>query len=105
MEALNALWKNFCINSTYEPGSTMKPFTMATGLEEGILKGDETYVCNGVLTVGDHEIHCSNRLGHGDLTFSGALEKSCNVAFMKIGATIGRKTFMKYNKRRKIIAV
>lgn len=98
MEALNSLWKNFCINSTYEPGSTMKPFTMATGLEEGILTGDESYVCNGVLTVGEHDIHCSNRLGHGDLTFSGALEQSCNVAFMKMGATIGKKTFMKYNQ-------
>ncbi len=98
MEALNALWKNFCINSTYEPGSTMKPFTMATGLEEGILKGDESYVCNGVLTVGDHEIHCSNRLGHGTLDFSGALEQSCNIAFMKIGATIGKTVFMKYNQ-------
>lgn len=98
MEALNSLWKNFCINSTYEPGSTMKPFTMATGLEEGILKGDESYVCNGVLTVGDHEIHCSNRLGHGTLDFSGALEQSCNIAFMKIGATIGKNVFMKYNQ-------
>lgn len=98
MEEFNALWKNFCINSTYEPGSTLKPFTMATGLEEGILSGNESYVCNGVLEVGGHEIHCNNRLGHGELTFSGALEQSCNVAFMKIGATIGRKTFMKYNK-------
>ena len=98
MEAFNALWKNFCINHTYEPGSTMKPFTMACGLEEGILTGDETYVCNGVLTVGDHDIHCSNRLGHGTLDFSGALEKSCNVAFMKIGAAIGKNVFMKYNQ-------
>ena len=98
MEALNALWKNFCINSTYEPGSTMKPFTMACGLEEGILSGEESYVCNGVLTVGDYDIHCSNRLGHGTLTFSGALEKSCNVAFMKIGAAIGKSIFMKYNQ-------
>ncbi|MBO4902446.1 MAG: cell division protein FtsI [Lachnospiraceae bacterium] len=98
MEALNALWKNFCINSTYEPGSTMKPFTMACGLEEGILTGNENYTCEGVLSIGGHEIHCSNRLGHGDLTFSGALEKSCNVAFMKIGASIGKKTFMKYNR-------
>lgn len=98
METLNALWKNFCINSTYEPGSTMKPFTMAAGLEEGILKGDESYVCNGVTEVGGHEIHCSNRLGHGTLTFAGALEQSCNVAFMKIGATIGKTVFMKYNQ-------
>ena len=98
MEALNSLWKNFCINSTYEPGSTMKPFTMAAGLEEGILKGDESYVCNGVTEVGGHEIHCSNRLGHGTLTFSGALEQSCNVAFMKIGTAIGKTIFMKYNQ-------
>ncbi len=98
MEALNALWKNYCINSTYEPGSTMKPFIMAAGLEEGILTGNESYTCDGVLTVGDHEIHCNNRLGHGNLTFSGALEQSCNVAFMKIGATIGRSVFMKYNR-------
>ena len=98
MEALNALWKNFCINFTYEPGSTMKPFTMAAGLEEGILKGDESYVCNGVMEVGGHEIHCSNRLGHGTLTFAGALEQSCNIAFMKIGATIGKTVFMKYNQ-------
>ena len=98
MEALNSLWKNFCINSTYEPGSTMKPFTMACGLEEGILTGEESYVCNGVMTVGDHNIHCSNRFGHGTLTFSGALEQSCNVAFMKIGAAIGKTIFMKYNQ-------
>ena len=98
MEAYNALWKNFCINSTYEPGSTMKPFTMATGIEEGIFSGDESYVCNGFLKVGDHDIHCNNRLGHGVLSFSGALEQSCNVAFMKMGATLGKTLFMKYNK-------
>lgn len=98
MEALNALWKNFCINSTYEPGSTLKPFTMATGLETGILTGEESYVCNGVMTVGEHDIHCSNRLGHGPLTFSGALDMSCNVAFMKMGAAIGKSVFMKYNQ-------
>lgn len=98
MEALNALWKNFCINSTYEPGSTMKPFTMAIGLEEGIFTGEENYNCNGVVEVGDHKVHCNNRLGHGPLTFSGALEQSCNVALMKMGATIGKSTFMKYNQ-------
>ena len=98
MEAFNALWKNFCINSTYEPGSTMKPFTMATGIEEGIFSGNESYVCNGLLEVGDHKIHCNNRLGHGVLSFSGALEQSCNVAFMKMGATLGKTQFMKYNK-------
>lgn len=97
-EALASLWKNFCINSTYEPGSTMKPFTMAMGLEEGSLSGEESYVCNGVLEIGDHKIHCSNRLGHGPLDFSGALENSCNVCFMKMGERIGKNTYLKYSK-------
>ncbi len=97
-EAFNSLWKNFCISETYEPGSTMKPFTMAMGLEEGSLSGSESYVCNGVLEVGDHKIHCSNRLGHGPLDFSGALENSCNVCFMKMGAAIGRSDYLKYSK-------
>lgn len=98
MEALNARWKNFCINSTYEPGSTMKPFTMGIGLEEGIFTGGESYNCNGVMEVGDHKIHCNNRLGHGPLTFSGALEQSCNIALMKMASAIGKTTFMKYNQ-------
>ncbi len=98
MEALAALWKNFCISDTYEPGSTIKPFTIAAGLETGELTGNESYVCDGVLEVGDHEIHCNNRLGHGTLSLIGALEQSCNVALMRIGATIGRSTFVKYNK-------
>ncbi len=98
MEALNGLWKNFCVSSTYEPGSTYKPFTMAAGLEEGILKGNEYFNCSGVKEVGDHKIHCNNRFGHGELSFSGALEQSCNVAFMDMGAMIGKSTFMKYNK-------
>lgn len=98
MEALNDLWKNFCITTTYEPGSTYKPFTMSAGLEEGILTGNESFNCSGVKEVGDHQIHCNNRLGHGALTFSGALEQSCNVAFMDIGAKIGKTVFMKYNQ-------
>ena len=76
----------------------MKPFTMAAGLESGELTGNENFVCGGVKNVGDHKIHCSNRAGHGPLTFSGALEQSCNVAFMDIGAMIGKQIFMEYNK-------
>ncbi len=98
MDALNDLWKNFCITTTYEPGSTYKPFTMSAGLEEGILTGNESFNCTGVKEVGGHQIHCNNRLGHGALTFSGALEQSCNVAFMDIGAKIGKTVFMKYNQ-------
>lgn len=97
-EALNAIWKNFCISSTFEPGSTAKPFTLATGLEAGVLTGNETYNCGGSLKVGDHVIHCHNRLGDGLLTSKQAIEKSCNVALMQMAAAIGNDTFMKYNK-------
>ncbi len=98
MEALAALWKNFCVSDTYEPGSTIKPFTIAAGFESGELTGNESYECSGVLEVGDHKIHCNNRSGHGVLTVTGALEQSCNVALMKMGASIGRATFVKYNR-------
>ena len=56
LDILNGLWRNFCVSDTYEPGSTIKPFTVATGLEIGKLTGDETYYCGGYLHVGDHDI-------------------------------------------------
>ncbi|NLG04084.1 MAG: penicillin-binding protein 2, partial [Clostridia bacterium] len=96
--ALAALWRNFCIADTYEPGSTMKPFTLAAGLEGGKLSGNENFDCQGVLHVGDHDIHCNNRLGHGMLDVQGALDMSCNVAFMNMGEKIGKSEFMKYNR-------
>ena len=96
--ALNEIWKNFCISHTYEPGSVTKAFTIASGLETGKLTGNETFNCTGYLTVGDYDIHCVNTLGHGLLTVSEALEKSCNVALMDMGLTIGKDIFMTYNK-------
>ena len=98
IEKLNELWNNFCIRDTYEPGSTFKPFTIAAGLETGILTGDENYVCGGVLHVGDHDIHCSNRDGHGPQTLKQSLENSCNVALMEIGQSIGTEEFCRYQK-------
>ena len=98
IEKLNELWNNFCISDTYEPGSTIKPFTIAAGLETGILTGDENYVCGGVLHVGDHDIHCSNRDGHGPQTLKQSLENSCNVALMEIGQSIGTEEFCRYQK-------
>ena len=95
-EIVNQLWQNFCISSTYEPGSTMKPFTVATGLETGALTGNEHYICNGYLTVGDYDIHCHNRIGHGEVTVQGAMEASCNVALMYMGAAIGKTNMLKY---------
>ena len=98
VKELNSLWNNFCISSGYEPGSTFKPFTISEGLDLGVLTGDESYVCNGVLHVGDHDIHCSNRDGHGTQSLKVALENSCNVALMQIGSAIGKEQFVRYQK-------
>lgn len=95
-DTLNQLWRNFCISDTYEPGSTAKAITIATGLESGKLTGDETYECSGSLQVADHTIRCNVRSGHGTLSVSGALEQSCNVALMKMGEAIGKTTMLKY---------
>ena len=94
----DALWRNYCISDTYEPGSTYKPFTIAAGLESGKLTGNETYTCTGSAWYSGHEIHCNNRAGHGDLTFAGALENSCNVALMQMGTTIGKDTLMQFHR-------
>lgn len=96
LNALNNLWKNFCVTDTYEPGSTIKPFTVAAALEAGALTGDETFYCGGSLHIGDYDIHCINRDGHGTLTVKGAVENSCNVALMQIGEMIGAVDFSKY---------
>ena len=95
-DTLNQLWRNFCISDTYEPGSTAKTITIATGLETGKITGNETYQCAGGLQVADHYIRCNVRSGHGTLDVSGALEQSCNVALMEIGEAIGVKTMIKY---------
>ena len=96
IEKMNALWKNFCISDTYEPGSTIKPFTVATALETGALNGDESFYCGGMLHIGDYDIHCVNRDGHGTQTLKESVENSCNVALMQIGNMIGKEELCKY---------
>lgn len=98
IEKLNTLWNNFCVSDTYEPGSTFKPFTIAAGLETGVLTGNENYICGGMLHVGDHDIHCSNREGHGSQSLKKSLENSCNVALMQIGESIGKEEFCRYQQ-------
>lgn len=94
LKRLNAIWQNFCITYTYEPGSTAKPFTVAAGLETGKLK--ETYECDGVEKYGGHEIKCINRSGHGTETIEKALMDSCNDALMQMAVDIGKEDFYKY---------
>ncbi|MDR0220093.1 MAG: cell division protein FtsI, partial [Lachnospiraceae bacterium] len=97
-ENLNALWKNFCISATYEPGSVSKPFTVAAALESGSITGEETYRCDGKLTVGEYDIACNVKYGHGDVTVGQAVAVSCNVAMMKIGMATGRDNFVDFQR-------
>ena len=98
---LNALWKNFCISHTYEPGSTAKAFTIAAGLESGKMTGNEFYTCKGGLQVGNYFIKCHSYRtgGEGTLNVQQSLEQSCNVALMLMGNQIGKDTFLEYQER------
>ncbi|MBU9738717.1 penicillin-binding transpeptidase domain-containing protein [Diplocloster agilis] len=100
MDALNKIWRNFCISDTYEPGSTSKPFTIASGLETGKLNGNETFVCDGkqVVPGAPKGIACVNRYGHGLLTIEGAINVSCNDALMQMAAIIGTENFCRYQE-------
>jgi stage V sporulation protein D (sporulation-specific penicillin-binding protein) len=93
---LDALWKNFCITDTYEPGSVAKPFTVAAGIESGSITGNESYNCEGKLHVGDYDIKCHNTYGDGLLTVQEGIERSCNVVMMRVGQTMGIENFVKF---------
>lgn len=96
IDALNEVWRNFIISDTFEPGSTYKTFTIAGAIEDGILNGSETFYCDGHQQVADYLINCHKREGHGEVTLSQALEKSCNDALMQIAAREGPVVFDKY---------
>lgn len=95
---LNSIWKNYCINETYEPGSVSKLFTVAAGLETGALKGNEHYTCNGYLEIGGYKIHCHNKYGDGDINVQQAVAESCNVALMHMAAALGKNDFLVYQE-------
>ena len=95
-EAYNQLWRNYCISDTYEPGSTMKPFTVACALDCGAITGNEVYMCNGKREIGGWPIACHNTYGDGEITVKQAIEKSCNVALMYIAEAAGKNAFCEY---------
>lgn len=97
---LNNLWKNYCISSTYEPGSTAKPFTVAAALESGAINGDEVYTCNGYLEKGGHKIKCHTYSsgGEGAVSVQDSVAWSCNVALMKIGDALGKNEFARFQR-------
>ncbi len=88
------LWRNPIISDAHEPGSTYKPFTVAAGLETGVLTGNESYYCTGSLRVGTWNIGCSHV--HGNISLEQAVAESCNVAMMNIGFNEGNDIFYQY---------
>ena len=98
--AMQSQWRNKCIDSTYEPGSTFKPITLAAALEEGKVSKSSTFYCGGYTTVTgwSSRIWCSNHSGHGQQTLIEAVGHSCNPAFIKMGLSIGTETYYKYLK-------
>ena len=96
MNILNGLWQNYCVTSTYEPGSVQKPFTVACGLETGTLTTDMTFFCDGGENIADYRIRCVNRSGHGLETVEKSLMDSCNDALMQMSYLIGPENFLEY---------
>lgn len=96
LDAMNALWRNFCVSDAFEPGSTMKPFTVAAGLETGKLTGNENYVCGGYKHVGDYDIACHLTSGHGNVSVQDSIAYSCNVGLMDMAEAIGVEDFVRY---------
>lgn len=99
LNAMYALWKNFCVSETFEPGSTFKPFTVATAVEEGVVNDGDTFYCQGYESVGGWTIKCHEKAGHGTLTLEQAVMYSCNPAMMQIAAKLGNVKFSDYQKR------
>ena len=95
-DELNQMWRNGCINDTYEPGSTFKIITSCACLEEGVVSLDDTFTCPGYRIVEDRKIRCHKTGGHGMETFVQGLQNSCNPVFMDIGMRLGSDRFYDY---------
>jgi stage V sporulation protein D (sporulation-specific penicillin-binding protein) len=93
---LNQMWRNRCINDTYEPGSTFKIITAAAGLEEGVVTLEDTFSCPGFKIVEDRRIRCHKIAGHGSETFLQGVMNSCNPVFIEVGLRLGVDNIFKY---------
>lgn len=96
---LNGIWRNGCINDTYEPGSTFKIITAAAGLEEGVVTPESTFSCPGFIMVDDRRIRCHKVAGHGSETFVQGTMNSCNPVFITVGLRLGVDNYYKYFKQ------
>ena len=95
-DARNRMWRNGCINDTYEPGSTFKIITASAALEEGVVKTTDTFNCPGFRIVDDRRIRCHKTTGHGSETFVQGVMNSCNPVFIDVGQRLGTDSFYKY---------
>lgn len=95
-EYLNRMWRNHCINDTYEPGSTFKIITSAAALEEGVVSLEDRFHCPGYIVVEDRRIRCHKTTGHGAESFVEGIENSCNPVFINVGLRIGADRFYDY---------
>ena len=95
-DLLNQMWRNGCINDTYEPGSTFKIITSSACLEEGVVKLDDTFHCPGYRIVEDRKIRCHKVGGHGSETFVQGVQNSCNPVFIDIGLRLGVDKYYDY---------
>ena len=98
-ERLNQMWRNPCLNDTYEPGSTFKIITMAAGLEEGGVSVDDRFYCPGYILVKDRRIHCAKRTGHGSQNFVEGAQNSCNPVFIQVGLRLGVDRYYRYFRK------
>ena len=98
-DLLNKMWRNTCINDTYEPGSIFKVFTTAAALEAGVLSVNENFYCPGYRIVEDRRIRCHKTTGHGSETFPQGIQNSCNPVFIDVGLRLGSEGFYKYFKQ------
>ena len=97
------MWRNQCINDTYEPGSTFKIITMAAGLEEKVVSLEDHFSCPGFKIVDDRRIKCHKVAGHGAETFTQAVMNSCNPVFIEVGLRLGTANYFKYLRQFKLL--
>ena len=95
-DILNGIWRNGCINDTYEPGSTFKIITAAAGLEEGVITPESTFSCPGFIVVDDRKIRCHKIAGHGSQDFTHCMMNSCNPALISVGLRLGLDNYYRY---------
>ena len=96
---LNQMWRNSCINDTYEPGSTFKIITASAALEEGVVSTKDNFSCPGYRTVEDRKIRCHKVGGHGAENFVEGVQNSCNPVFIDVGLRLGVKNYYSYFKQ------